>query len=651
MFSQVRKKEELAGMAVKAAEAVLAVLTVLSFLKGIWISLDLDESYAVALGYRMAAGDRLVRDMWEPHQFSGFLAALFTAIHVRIWGSTEYLIVFLRAAGVLIHTGMGLALYHQLRKELRQFSAFCILIIHLNFLPKWVQSPEFELMHYWCLLGIFIALYAYFTAEKPRMILPVAGGCLLVGSMLCYPTMILLYPFYILALCVLERQHIRLGEGRKALWRSSVYFTLGALLSGGMFLAYLFSYMSFEELMRYVSYIFLDTSHGVYTMGEKWAMYLEQAGIQAESYGRYLLLGAGLTMAVGGAGWLFLGQKGLAGSTGGRNGMSSAGAGSFGNAGVSVAGGSEGAAGRTGGSSRGLGVSGTAGIWAGRWLLAALVLAAALMQAKAVYGFLFEDKNQFYFQVRYVAVLLPGIVLGIRGHRRMARWLYLLVLPGLVSVPLVLFVTNMDTNVTYAKAFVGVLGSLLILDRYCAELAEGTVWRRAASLLRYGAGGMLLAGLLVCRLVLIRVSGCLPVTVNASLEKMGAGPEKGIWILAETAEVWNRNYLDLEQYIQRDDRVLYIGAESLIYVEMETLAATPSTQGTTVFNEMFLYYYEEHPDRVPNVIVYDKTFGEHPAYALSYTLSLQEPALFQWIEQNYGKADIVETDHLIILRK
>lgn len=162
---------------------------------------------------------------------------------------------------------------------------------------------------------------------------------------------------------------------------------------------------------------------------------------------------------------------------------------------------------------------------------------------------------------------------------------------------------------------------------------------------------MLLAGLLVCRLVLIRVSGCLPVTVNASLEKMGSGPEKGIWILAETAEVWNRNYLDLEQYIQRDDRVLYIGAESLIYVEMETLAATPSTQGTTVFNEMFLYYYEEHPDRVPNVIVYDKTFGEHPAYALSYTLSLQEPALFQWIEQNYGKADIVETDHLIILRK
>ena len=66
-------------------------------------------------------------------------------------------------------------------------------------------------------------------------------------------------------------------------------------------------------------------------------------------------------MAVGGAGWLFLGRKGLAGSTGGRNGMFSAGAGSFGNAGVNVAGRSEGAAGRTGGLSRGLGRAVAAG--------------------------------------------------------------------------------------------------------------------------------------------------------------------------------------------------------------------------------------------------------------------------------------------------
>lgn len=71
---------------VKAIEVLLAVLTVLAFAKSIWISLDMDESYAVALGYRMARGDMLVRDMWEPHQFSGFLAALFTGPYLLFRG-------------------------------------------------------------------------------------------------------------------------------------------------------------------------------------------------------------------------------------------------------------------------------------------------------------------------------------------------------------------------------------------------------------------------------------------------------------------------------------------------------------------------------------------------------------------------------------
>ncbi|MDE5748684.1 MAG: hypothetical protein K2I21_14050, partial [Acetatifactor sp.] len=188
---------------IRGIETVLIGLTFLSFVKAIWISLDIDESYAVACAYRMVRGDRLIRDMWEPHQLSAFLAALFAAPYIWIRGNTDYLVIWLRVIGVLIHTGMGVLLYRQLVKKTNRFFAFCIMILHLNFLPKWVQMPEFELMHYWCLLGIFLVLHAYFASGKSRMILPFLGGCLLVGSMLCYPTMIVLYPFYILAICIL----------------------------------------------------------------------------------------------------------------------------------------------------------------------------------------------------------------------------------------------------------------------------------------------------------------------------------------------------------------------------------------------------------------------------------------------------------------
>ena len=113
--------------------------------------------------------------------------------------------------------------------------------------------------------------------------------------------------------------------------------------------------------------------------------------------------------------------------------------------------------------------------------------------------------------------------------------------------------------------------------------------------------------------------------------------------------VRKKDYRELEKYIEADDRVLYVGAESLSYVYMGATLATPSTQGTVVYNEMFQIYYEEHPDRIPDVIVYDKTFGENPVYALSYAFSLQDPALFRWIEENYQEAQEIETTHLIIL--
>lgn len=589
---------------IRGLEVVLIGLTLLSFVKAIWISLDIDESYAIASAYRMVRGDRLIRDMWEPHQFSAFLAALFAAPYIWIRGNTDYLVIYLRIIGVLIHTGMGVLLYRQLGKNMNRFFAFCIMILHLNYLPKWVQMPEFELMHYWCLLGIFLALYTYFMDGKPRKFLLFLGGCLLTGSILCYPTMILLYPFYILAICLLERQRYK-SKGRK-LWTSSSFFTLGAFLPGAAFLVYLFSYMSPDEFMRYISYIFLDTSHSAYTMGEKWAIYLQQMREQAECYGRYFLLAAGITLAI--CLVCFLASHRRAKKL----------------------------------------FSGTGG-WA--VVTAIFMLAALLMQIKGIYGFLLEDKNQFFLQVRYMAIMLPAVILGIRYHRRMAVWFYLCVIPGLMSIVAVLFVTNMDTNTTYAKAFLGVLGSLFIFYQYSGEVIESCFWKKILFTLQYILGGMTLVGFLVCRLILIRVSGCLPVTVYASLEKMESGPEKGIYVLADTAEIWNDNYRELENYVDRGDKVLYIGAENLIYVKLEALPATPSTQGTTVYNEMFLRYYEEHPDRVPDVIVYDKSFGENPVYGMSYVFSLQNPEFFQWIENHYSDGQKIETDHMIILKK
>ena len=596
-----KEQKNILGIIVKAG---IVALSLLALGKSIFISLDIDESYAVAAGYRLVQGDRLLSEMWEPHQFSAFLAALFTAPYVWLRGDTQYLIVYLRIVGVMLHTLLGIALYGQVKKSFGETTAFCILALHLNFLPKWVQIPEFELMHYWSLLGTALLLWAYFSGKRRRYLL-FFGGVVLAVSVMCYPTMVLLYPFYLVGICALERRYfgIKAGTG----W---LFFTAGASAAGAALVGWLFSYMSPRQLRHFLSYLFMDTSHGVYTFGQKLQMHLEQLGEQGSMYLVCVLLAAGILLCIQAAGNFRCRLK-----------------------------------------SR----KEKAALWKAAHpvtvIAAVLLLAALLMQVRTIFGNVFGDENQFYCQARYLAVIIPAAVLGFRYYEKMAIWLWCFVIPGVVSVCGVLLVTNMGTNEAYSKAFTGVLGGLLILAEFCRSVSEKNFGEKSIRVLRYAVSGAMLAGLLVCRLLLIRVTGCLPVTVLAPMERMETGPEKGIYVLADRAEIWNDNYRELETYVRKEDRLLYIGAENLVYPATRATAATPSTQGTTVFDETFLYYYREHPERIPNVVVYDKTFGEKPAYALYYGFSLQNGALFDWLRENYGDCQVTETAHLIILRK
>ena len=46
-------------------------------IKNIFVGVDNDETYGIVLGYRLANGDKLLLEMWEPHQTSAIFTALF----------------------------------------------------------------------------------------------------------------------------------------------------------------------------------------------------------------------------------------------------------------------------------------------------------------------------------------------------------------------------------------------------------------------------------------------------------------------------------------------------------------------------------------------------------------------------------------------
>ena len=51
---------------------LLLIGSFLAALKCIFVSLQMDEEYAVSMSYRLLLGDRLFTQIWDPHQTSAF---------------------------------------------------------------------------------------------------------------------------------------------------------------------------------------------------------------------------------------------------------------------------------------------------------------------------------------------------------------------------------------------------------------------------------------------------------------------------------------------------------------------------------------------------------------------------------------------------
>ena len=537
--------------------------------------------------------------------------------------------IVLRIFGILLHTGVGLLLLRTLRKmNISQVPAYAVFFIHLNFLPKWVQMPEFELIHYWMIVLIGICMLRYFVLEQKKAILPFIAGVCLVIAMLCYPTMILLYPGYLIGWIVMERR-----------WKGAVAMTLGSLLSGSIFLIYLCSYQSPTQLMENVSYIFMDKSHTTYTMAQKWSLYGEQISEQLGSSGKYFLISivcacicVRIFILIRSRFWLKKSDS------------------------ITMKVSGQDTADKNDSGNELLEKNRILGMKIETFFVTTFLIVAILLNLKAVLGFVVQDKNQFFLQIRYVALIIPTIYLGIRHHKQLAIWLYAWLLPAVLSLVAVLMITNMDTNTSYAKMFPGVLGSILLLWSYYnnkesirenprAQIHLRKFNKKAAIvLLQSTLYATIFLSVLVCRLLLIRVTGCMPVTIKAPMVRMQSGAEKGVYVLAEQGTIWNENNALIQSLVKTDDKVLYIGAENLVYLTAGAKLATPSTQGTNVYDEMFLRYFELHPDKKPTVIIFDKTYETNAVYGNYFGW---EPVR-NWIEENYQAAEKTEASGLTI---
>ncbi|MCR5716889.1 MAG: hypothetical protein K6G23_08595 [Lachnospiraceae bacterium] len=575
----------------------LCLISVLAMIKTIFFSFDIDEGYTLAMGYRLAKGDRLFADLWESHQLSAIFVMPFLWLYEQITGSMDGIVIAMRIVGTTGHLCVGLVLILTLRRMLPKAGLVLLLLLHLNYLPKWIQTPEFELLQYWGMLLIFCLLFSDLDQKRGRL-KTVLAGILMTCQLLLYPSLILLYPVWMVAIW-------RLGKGEHpGLTRTvQTIFTGAMLLSGMLLIIYLCSYLSIPDFLRALSELTLDESHTQVPMLIKWKIYLAD-----------LMWPLGCAVVCGILCYvIYLIHQNAA-----------------------------------------------------RFVIPVVAMIISFIQ---VYSALFCGENQFYFLWRYLVLVLLGIEYYalyiakrriIRGpvpekrpgmidekeeaqkqetfRKRMIFWL--LILPSLMTLPAILLITNMDVNTTCAKLFPALLGVLILLIADCQKV-------RFLPLITGMAMVGILCSLVCCKLLLMRVTGCGHLTIAAPMTGMTQGPLQGVLVPDALARLYTTDYEELSPYLSKDTKLLYMGGESIVYLWSDAQIASPSTQGTSAYNQMFVDYYTMYPEKLPDVIVVDREMGENPVY---YAAASNE-VMMTWIREVYQPSEVIEKTYLTIYRK
>lgn len=183
---------------------IICILAIIAYTaKNLFIGADTDEGYGIMVGYRLAMGDRLLLEMWEPHQTSAIFTAVFIRLFVMLTGGVNYLNLFLRLVFFPIQAGVSVFLYKTIHRTVPQMDENVAALMGLLYYvttPKSIFIPEYSNLHNWFFALMVLCLLRYFgakdsegrqTAGELRWL--VLAGIFMTCDVLAYPSMVLVF--------------------------------------------------------------------------------------------------------------------------------------------------------------------------------------------------------------------------------------------------------------------------------------------------------------------------------------------------------------------------------------------------------------------------------------------------------------------------
>ncbi len=517
----------------------ICILAVIAYtLKNLFIGADTDEGYGIMVGYRLAMGDRLLLDMWEPHQTSAIFTALFIGPFVRLTGGVNYLNLFLRVVFFPIQAGVSVFLYKTIRKTAPQVDASVAALMGLLYYvttPKSIFIPEYSNLHNWFFALMVLCMVRYLAGEG-RLRYLVLAGIFMTCDVLAYPSMVLVF------LCCMGFLLLR-KSARKG--REALAYLLPCVLSAGAMFGYLLTYMSPQTILQMVGEILGEGSHQT-SVAEKLLDW-------GESLGETLLTLLVALLIAELIRWIV--EKKM------------------------------------------------------KKQLPELLRAPGMLFFVIVFviqiGFwLFSAFNAIYPQLLLMALSLEGIYIYLRKDRAETlffRWILLV----FVNYFAVLLLSNWEPML---------LNTYLILGAEAGLAALSCYWQKTSA---YGKKALqvlclcLVLGNAFSYTYLILGSQEYHASVIRNVRGINRkGLRAGILTDYMTAYRYNNNMEIWQEAVPDGSTVLYVGPSQFYCMLGEHTQASPDTICSMIYDERLLDYWELHPERYPDVVVFESSYGD-----------------------------------------
>lgn len=555
------------------------VLALLALGHSLFTGLEIDEQYALSLSYRLLRGDTLFHTMWEPHQLSSLPLVPVLALFLAVTGGTTGILLFVRAVTLLCKAGLSLAFYRLLKPCLGESASFWGALVLLVYTPKWFLGPDYISQQFHFTAAAFLLLWAYYAPGPRQFRRPWLAALAAVCACFSY----LAFPQSIVAAAPLFAGLWLLGKraGEPAVLRAprgAVVFLGSCILCGLAFVCYVLREMTVPELIARAGMILNDPQYN-FTAAERLARLAAQAADVAKTLAKPALLAAAGCLAASAH------EK--------RN---------------------------------------RAGLFLPLFAGSAVLFCC---------WYALRERSMDMRQFLPVLVLLGGWVFWRdrrqAAHREVRALLFWLGwLPGLTAYLMILRSTLLGLAPTFMYLTWPALCGLLALAPGQPGPAAGAgrlPERLTGARLAQGLLALVFGFVVLCRCCLVMTTGWKPAALwDTGLKRIGNGPAAGIAADVREADRQAAFAEALAPYEGAQVLQAIGEAEGLVWLmDSGTLTvAQASVISGTDSDPRFIAYYEEFPEKIPDVVLYDRNENRDLA------------DFHRWIEENLPVCDRYE---------